>query len=281
MSSRDPYRPEGAIQKHICNSNSQTIIMELAEIIEAVKATDPDEFKDALHKGSQPHFQALFNAGHSSATAGFKDKQKGVDEQVATLNSTIEELQGQLAAKDEEIAQVAAKSPDLDKIKTDYEQKLVAKDELVKQAKAESEKLISEMKNQIIEKEKGRVKQELVNSLLSHHVDEWAARKAVDNTVMSRIQIGDDDSIKVYQPDGSTPYMPPEGESPLSLLAKEIVETIPAPLVRPPKNNGSGYQGGGGKSPSNSKSRKDMSRSEKLAFLAENGREAYEALPID
>ncbi len=256
--------------------------MELAEIIEAVKGTDPEAFKDALHKGSQPHFQALFNAGHSSATAGFKDKQKGVDEQMEALNSTIEELKGQLTAKDEEIAQVAAKSPDLDKIKSDYEQKLIAKDELVKQAKAESDKRLSEMKNQIIQKEKGRVRQELVNSLLSQHVDEWAAKKAIDETVMNRIQIGDDDTIKVYQPDGSTPYMPPEGESPLSLLAKEIVESIPAPLVRPPKNNGSGYQnqGGGKLPPSNStKKRSEMNTTESVAFIGEHGHDAFMALP--
>lgn len=255
--------------------------MELAEIIEAVKGTDPEAFKDALHKESQKHYQMIFNAGHSTATGAAKEKQGEFDKQLETLNAQLEDLKGQLVSKDEEIGQIVAKTPDLDKIKSDYEQKLIAKDELVKQAKLEAEQRVKELKGQITAKEKSRLRESLVNKLMGLHADEWAATKAVDDDIMNRIQIGEDGSYKVYQPDGSTPYTAPEGESPLSLLAREIVETIPAPLIRPPKNNGSGYQGGGEKKGnSTTKKRSEFSRTERIDFITENGREAYEALPI-
>lgn len=255
--------------------------MELAELIEAVKATDPDTFKEALHKGSQPHFQALFNAGHSAATAAAKTKQKEFDDQVATLNASIEELQGQLKSKDDEIAQVSAKTPDLDKIKTDYEQKLIAKDEKIKEAQAAAEKRESELKQQMIAKEKSRVRQSLINKIQGLHADPWAAERAVDESIMSRIDIDLEGNMKVFQADRATPFMPAEGQTALDLLAHETLSTIPKALIRPPKNNGSNYQGdGGGQSNSSTKKRSEFSRTERIDFINEHGREAYEALPM-
>lgn len=254
--------------------------MELKEIIEAVKGVDAKEFKEALHAGAHGHYQIMFNDGHKSAKGQMAEKVDALTAQIEEINTQLEAKGQELAGKDEEIAKIAASSPDLEKIKSDYEQKLIAKDQQATEKLTAAEARHKELEQKILSKEKNRVKQQLINELQGMHVDSWAANKAIDDSVMNRIHINEDDSHKIYQADGSTPYMPAEGQTSISLLANEIVATIPAPLVKPPKNNGSNYQGGNGHRPNNSdKKRSEMARSDKLAFIKENGREAFEALP--
>ena len=238
--------------------------MELAEIIEAVKATKPDEFKDALHKGSQQHYQSIFNAGHSTATAAFKTKE-------GELTTQIEGLENALKAKGDELAELTSKKPDIEKIKGDYERALLEKD-------AEWKKRVEALEGSVKGGKRDSLKQQLINDLIGkHHVDEWAANRSVDE-YMERVKVEIDGSYKVYQKDNQTPYQPAEGESSISLLASEIVGTIPETLIRPPKNNGSDYKGSPKGNTSSTKKRSDMTSDEKIDFISQNGRKAFEAL---
>lgn len=254
--------------------------MELSEIIEAVSKTDAEEFKKALHEGAQKHYQMIFSDGHKSGKGQTMEKVDEMQKQIDDLNAQIESKAGELTAKDAEITKLSEKSPDLEKIKADYEEKLIAKDRQYAEKLKAAEDKHKELQQTIVEKQKGRVRQQIINELQGQHVDTWAANRAIDDAVMRRIEIGNDDSVKVYQPDGSTPYVPAEGQTAISLLVQEVVETIPKELIRPPKNNGSGYQGSGnGKSIPTTKKRSEMQRSEKIAFIGEHGQDAFLALP--
>ncbi len=258
-------RKRGALKTVDLNANQQQHRrMTTEEIIEAVKAIKPEEFKDALHKGAQGHYQEIFNAGHSTATASNKSK----IEELEKLATDRDDL---LTAKNAELADLASKKPDLDKIKTEYEEALVKKDE---EWKARVEALESSVKGG----KRDSLKQQLVNDLMGkHHVDEWAANRSVDE-YLDRIKVEIDGSYKVYQKDNQTPYQPAEGQSSISLLASEIVGTIPDTLIRPPKNNGSDYKGGPKGNVSSTKKRSEMSVDEKTAFISEHGRAKFEAL---
>ena len=240
--------------------------MEIAEIIEAVKGVKPEEFKDALQKDAQGHYQVMFNAGHSAATASGKDKLKALEGQVERLTAS-------LASKDGELDELSKKKPDVEKLKGEYEQKLVEAQNALK-AKEE------EWKGKFDAKEKDRLRAELVSELQAQHVDPWAAQRVVDQAVMDRIHITDD-GYKVYQQDGATPYSTADGQSSLSLLATEIVGTIPEAMIKTPRNNGSNYRGGSGEKGGNSTlKRSEATRQERVAYINEHGLEAWEALPL-
>ena len=254
--------------------------MELEELIKAVAAVEPEAFKKALHEGAQKHYQMIFSDGHKSGKGQTMEKVEQLEAQIQDLNGKLEHGANELKAKEAEISELAGKSPDIEKIKADYEQKLIEKDEQYAGKLKEADAKHQELQRTILEKQKGRIQQQLVNQLQGeHHVDSWAAQRAVDSSILDRITVNDDDTFKVYQPDKSTPYVPAEGQSPLSLLAQEIVESIPKSLIHPPKNNGSGYQASAnGKSIPTTKKRSEMTRDDKIAFIGEHGREAFEAL---
>ncbi len=239
--------------------------MELAEIIEAVKAVDKDEFTKALQEGSQGHYQHIFNAGHKTATAANKTK---LEEQ----SGRISELEALVSGKDDELKELASKKPDLEKLKTEYESKLL-------KAQEEKKTLESEWKEKFNKKEHDRLRAELVAKVQGHYADPWAAEKAVDKAVMDRVHINDE-GYKVYQLDGVTPYAPADGQNALDLYAAEIVGTIPAALINPPKNNGSNYKGGSGEKKSSTLKRSEATRSERIAFINEHGLAAWNALPM-
>ena len=241
--------------------------MELAEVIEAIKGVKPGEFKDALQQGAQSHYQEIFNSGHSVATAAGKTK-------LEEATARIEELTGAIASKDTELQELASKKPDLEKLKQDYEAKLV-------KAQEERATLEKEWSEKFSAKERARLKAELISKLQGLHADPWAAQKAIDDSVMDRVQLTDD-GYKVYQTDGATPYAPADGQDALDLLASEIVGTIPAALIRPPKNNGSGYGGGKGEGGGNDSTlkRSTATRQQRIAYINEHGLEAWSALPM-
>ena len=141
---------------------------------------------------------------------------------------------------------------------------------------------VKSLEDSVIGGKRDSLQQQLINALQGdYHVDAWAAQKAIDKTVLDRIQVGLDGTYKVYQEDGQTPYQPAEGQSPISLLAKEIVGTIPESLIRPPKNNGSNYKGSSPNgAASSTKKRSEFSRQDRIDFITQHGREAYETLPI-
>lgn len=238
--------------------------MELAEIIEAVKALKPEEFREALHKGAQGHYQEIFNAGHSVATAANRTK----IEELEKLSSERDQV---ITKKNEELAELASKKPDIERMKGEYEEALLKKD-------AEHKQRIEALENSVKGGKRDSLKQQLINDLIGkHHVDEWAANRSVDE-YLGRISVELDGTYKVYQKDGQTPYQAAEGESSISLLASEIVGTIPEGLIRPPKNNGSGYNGGPKGNVSSTKKRNEMSDNEKIDYIKDNGRKAFEAL---
>jgi hypothetical protein len=223
----------------------------------------------------------IFSDGHKSGKGQTMEKVEQLEAQIEELNGKLETGANELKAKEAEISELAGKSPDIEKIKADYEQKLIAKDDQYAEKLKQAEERHAALERTIYEKDMGRIQQQLVNMLQGeYHVDAWAAQRAVDKDILGRIDISNPDALKVYQPDGSTPYQPADGQSPLSLLARDVVETIPKNLIQPPKNNGSNYQGKRDDKPSSTtKKRSDFTREERIAFIDEHGLADYEALP--
>lgn len=256
--------------------------MELEELIKHIGETDPEAFKSELHKSAQKHYQLIFSDGHKSGKGQTMEKVESLEKQLEEVTGQLEAKGKELSAKDDEITKISANKPDIEQIKSDYEQKLIAKDEAAAKSLKEASEKLEALKKANLDKEKERIRQQLINKVQGLHVDEWAANRAISEDIMNRVVVSDDGEMKVYQADKATPITAPEGGNVLDILAHEVVESVPKQYVNPPKNNDSGYKDNGKQGPADlsTKKRSEHSREEKIAFVRENGREAWEALPL-
>jgi hypothetical protein len=189
----------------------------LKEYITLVRdmAPDAEEFANEL-KGLAPSlFQVIFNRGHGTATeqAG-KDKTK--------LESDLAAANARATTAEEALTKERAKAPDVAAIHEQYKQQLAAKDEEVKKAKiAARETVVNALADVAVSNVRAQ--------MISLRIDpDYAEVLLMKEKVRERINIGDDNSVMIYQKGKQIAL---QAEDPTLALAQELLEITP-PLMR-------------------------------------------------
>lgn len=185
-----------------------------AKLAEALQGKSEEEkkqilstFTDKLHQDAR---QYSFNKGHSTAQSEAKTE-------IETLKADKTRLEGEVAKKDQTITTLQEKNPDLDKLRTENEAALTAKDN---ERKRQVESLSARIKKQAVDQFAADVQ----HALTTRETDPVRARAAkyfVRDLVesgrikASDVTIKDDGTIEggevsLYQKDGKTPWNAPE-----------------------------------------------------------------------
>jgi signal recognition particle GTPase len=214
--------------------------------------TDTDEGKAELQKLIDAQVEGL-----KSKNQELLGESKKVKESMKAIQDQLDEIKAAKEAAEEE---AAAKSGDVEKIKSALEAK----------SKKEKDELLSKLELQT-----GRLNQTLVDkgltdalvsaNIAAHHIP--AVTALIKAT--SKAEIEDVDGVLVAKFDGK-PIKDYVSEWAQGDLGKHYIAA--------PNNGGGGASGsiGGGKAPSGKKA--DWSVKEKTAYIRENGKEAYDKL---
>lgn len=198
----------------------------------ALEGADAKDVAEALKGSAAPVYQAAFQAGHSTATAGGKGKTKELNDTIAALTTERDEAK----AEAERLAQA---NPDhAAKIKS-LEDALAASKDAVKAAKDEAAARV-----RAVHADKARA--DIVSGLIEKGVDPDYAREVLASKLSSRVRVGD------ATDDGTTPveYLDADGLTPLTSgldgMVQEAVASVDAKWLRSNADAGSGAKGSNG-----------------------------------
>lgn len=185
-----------------------------AKLAEALKGKTPEEQRqilgaatDALLQDARQH---SFDKGHSTAKSEVKTE-------IDNLKADKTRLEGEIKTKDQTITTLQEKNPDLDKLRTENEAALTAKDN---ERKRQVDALSARIKQQAV----NQFAADVQHALVTRETDPVRARAAkyfVKDLVesgrikASDVTIKEDGTIEggevsLYQKDGKTPWNAPE-----------------------------------------------------------------------
>ena len=205
------------------------------QVIEVLKAIEPDAFSTELNKALPDHFKAIFNKGHQKATALVgadleteKTASKAKDAKIAELEASLKEAQ--------------ESNPEVEKIQAKYQQALAAKDERIKQIESERDKTKADYASRFEAKSLETFSKDLQSYLGQYTKSGDIARiLAADPSIRNRLKMQDGDIVSALQSDGVTD-LPLEGVSSIAeAIGREIVSGLSSDLLKDRRQGGSDY----------------------------------------
>jgi hypothetical protein len=217
--------------------------MDLPEIITALNAyvaSDKAKAKEvakALRSDARDVAQALINVGAGQKAGEIGSK---VDE----LQQQVTDLTGQLEAKETELTDLKAKTPDAavleESAKKKWEPKVKAATERAETAEQRARSLVKE-----VAKGKFRALLKQPNEQGLKVDDGWADR-VVAAEFDDRFKVNDDHSLTILQPGETTAYDGDTEDERIAALAKDARKSVPSAYLVSNADGGSGVRNGGG-----------------------------------
>lgn len=202
----------------------------MKELLDQLLKLNKDEVIAAL-QGS-PIYQAIFDKGHSTATARHTaDK--------ATADQRIADLEGQLSAAQTKIKGLEAKTPETQELQRQHEQQLVQLQDKHKRELAEAATLLDSERM-------GRAEADLRARLKGRVDDDYVEVLITKAREKKRIRLAKDGTPEALQADSGIPYAAAQGKTSLDLLADELFTGTPLKFQKSGVDEGSGAEGGGG-----------------------------------
>lgn len=206
--------------------------MDLKELLAELLKLDKAAVVAALQAEAHAIYQAIFDKGHSTATATARTEKERLDGELAGVRTQLEQANNT-------IKELEKKAPDVATVRTQFEQQILTlqnkhKDELkAKDAEIESER-------------RSRAFGDLRVKLIEKGVDPDYAEVTVNKAeVQKRIRIKDK-LAEVLQADSEVPLQPGKGQTGIDLLADELHKATPAKFLTSDVDRGSGTENGGG-----------------------------------
>lgn len=199
----------------------------IAALVKHEAAADPAAVAAALRKGAQPIYQAVFDKGHATATAARAQAEKTLQDEVARLTG---ELEAAVAEKGEQ--------PDVQKIRSDYQEQEARLKQELKDTKAAA---ATTLHNALRERDVKDVQARLVAQGVEPEYAELQAQKAAGRL---QYQVTDSGTVlEVYQ---AGKQIVLQADDPLGALAAEITAAVPPKWKTSTADGGGGFNGGGG-----------------------------------
>jgi len=178
--------------------------------LDAVKSSfdDPETFADALKSEAHDYFQEPFNRGHSTAAGQKSETIDDLQNQVASLQSDLEQKDQQIQTLKDEDSSVdeaieSFRENEYEPLKEEYQQ---LKDRLASKAKQEG-------------------RQQVAKRLADELGDEFLAESIVDSKLNGRVDVTDDFEPRFLQdPENGVPV---QADDPAEAMADELLSQVP------------------------------------------------------
>lgn len=169
---------------------------------------DPSDFADALKSEAHSYFQEPFNRGHSTAAGQKSEDIDELQEQVASLQSELQQKEDQIQTLKDEDSDVEAavesfRESEYDPLKEEHQQ----------------------LKSRLAEKAKQEGRQKVQSRLADELGDEFLAESLVNAHLDGHIGVSDDFEPQFLQdPDNGVPV---QADDPADALATDLLEQVP------------------------------------------------------
>lgn len=203
--------------------------MELSELVAELAKHEVKDVSDALQSSAHGHYQAIYQRGFSTAHAEAKTK---LEEKDALLEAEREKV----TAADSELVKLREKAPDAEAVRTQYEEKLQAKER-------EKTEAIEAANQRVTEVHGARFDAELAAALIATGVEPDYAREVLVPKYRGRRKVENDGTVKVYGDDEATPLDAKNGELP-RVFAETIKTSVDPKWLVSNADKGGGATGG-------------------------------------
>jgi hypothetical protein len=206
--------------------------MTLDEILAELNKLDRQQVVGALQAQAQPIFQAIFDKGHSTATAKAVTDRSELESKIVGLNTTITQ-------KDQQITELSAKAPDVAALTTKYEGQISQlKNQYKLDLEARDSVLVSERQSRLLS--------DLRSKLVAGGVDADYADVLVNkSSTTKRFKPNKEGKIDVLQADSEAPVVAATGKDVLDVIAEELKTGVPSKFVVATSDSGSEVNGQG------------------------------------
>ena len=204
--------------------------MTLEELLAQLATHAAADVAAALQTSAPAHFQEVYNKGFAKAKTEYTAK-------VAEKEAEITRLQGDLSSKETELADLKAKTPDVNTVDQKWK-------DHVKDLEAKHAAKISEYETRIQQERFNIQKTQLVAGLIKSGIDSEYAELVAVNKYSSRIRFDKDGNPEFLQKN-DIPFTGADTASNMKFLLDEIVAETPAKFKASGADAGSGASAGG------------------------------------
>lgn len=204
---------------------------EQKQAIETLKSADPKEFADALRTEASDLHQAIFRTGYGTAKGEYEQKLQTKEADLEAEREKAQEL-------DREIAALREKTPDVDAIRSQYEEKLQAKER-------EKTEAVEAANKRVIEVHGSRFDAELAAQLIASGIEPDYAREVLVPKYRARRTVDAEGTVKVYDEDGVTPLAAANGDLARVFAGKIKAQVDPKWLISTADKGGGSGSGSG------------------------------------
>lgn len=208
---------------------------DLSGLIEQIKAADVNAFHDVLKTEAQDHYNKVFRTGYGVAKGEFEPKLKAGTE-------SLKSLQDEIAAREAKIKELTENTPDLAKLEAGYELTLQQKAEEIERLKKQYNEELSKKDSMVLSERKDSFNANFVRSLVELGVDkDYAEVLVMKQSTQERVKWSEERQPRVYQDDGHTPFPQAEGKPAYSVLAADLLKSVPDKFINDRKPTSPGF----------------------------------------
>lgn len=170
----------------------------------------PDDLADAFHKAHQAAGQKLIDKGSGTA-------KKSLGPELREAERKWTEAQAEITKRDERIAEIEAKVPDMAVVRKQY-------DERERDLKEKHKGEIAARDGRVQAERFGRVLSDVSGRLLKLGIRPKTVNTVIDlgGDPAKRLRFPEEGGVEVLQPGRDIAYAPPEGQDALDLYAAEL-----------------------------------------------------------
>lgn len=209
--------------------------MELKELLAELLKLDRAAVVTALQAEAHAIYQAVFDKGHSTATAAARAEKERIEGVVAGLQTQLEQ-------RDKTIKELQDKAPDVATVRAQFEQQIL-------KLQADHKDALKAKDEEIQGERRARTFGDLRTKLISKGVDpDYADVLTGKAEVQKRVRFNKAGEAEVLQADSEVPLQAGKGQTAIDLFADELQKATPAKFLTSNGDRGSGTENGTGTS---------------------------------